>query len=522
MSSSKAGNKCSLPHCGRSRRSFPEMKLFRFPYFDSPLFKEWVEKCNIDEQFVERSPLLFLCDRHFTLDCIGKKYLKRGAVPSLHLFDSNESISIEERQYCVGNEDIDLSLLRSPPSKYRRLQSPPSLCTNCQKNIKNEAYYRKMYFKLFKKLNTTKKEIRKLKSKNETLKRRIKIIEKKINDTKPIDDEIDGLNINPNEKTFCKILIKQNRGTDARWEDREKSFAQSIYYRSTSSFLFLRNTLKLNLPNPSSLSRWSDIKNLQPGNNVCIYNALEAAVHKMQPVERECILLFDEVSIRRNLTYNNCADVIDGVVDLGYERMNEMGTQVCVFMLRGIVKNWKFVLNYVVTATSVKGDILQKLLISILDLMTNMGLNVRAVTCDQGPNNRKCYELLGASSENPYFFHKTNKVYLLYDIPHIFKSLRNAFIKADFKTPDGVARFDVVREIFELEHGRATKITKLTMSHLNPTNFEKMRVSIAVQTLSHSVSVAIKSVNEKRQFKRTQSEIATSTSAFIKKLYSYF
>lgn len=64
---------------------------------------------------------------------------------------------------------------------------------------------------------------------------------------------------------------------------------------------------------------------MQPGNNLCIYNALTETVQKMQHFERECILIFDEVSIRKNLTYNKCADVIDGVADLGYERVNQMG-----------------------------------------------------------------------------------------------------------------------------------------------------------------------------------------------------
>lgn len=124
-----------------------------------------------------------------------------------------------------------------------------------------------------------------------------------------------------------------------------------------------------------------------------------------------------------------------------------------------------------------------------------MGLSVRVVTCDQGPNNRKCYELLGGSSTNPYFYHQNSKIY--------------------FRTPDGLARFDVVREIFELEHSKVTKMTKLTTCHLNPNSFEKMRVCLAVQTLSHSVAAAIECANGNRQMSRTSPEIAASTSKFI-------
>lgn len=72
----------------------------------------------------------------------------------------------------------------------------------------------------------------------------------------------------------------------------------------------------------------------------------------MNFIEKECILIFDEISIRKNLTYNNNSDIIDGLVDIGSERIDEIGSQICIFMLRGIIHNWKFVLNYFVTASS--------------------------------------------------------------------------------------------------------------------------------------------------------------------------
>lgn len=142
---SKAGNKCSLPHCCRSKRVYPEMKLFRFPNFDSPLFKVWAEKCHFDEEFVANFPLLFLCDKHFSSDLIGKRYLKRGAVPTLNI-TNNDSADIGETQ-----KEVDLSMLKSPPRKRKRSESPISKCFNCQKNVENEAFYRKMYFNLLKK-----------------------------------------------------------------------------------------------------------------------------------------------------------------------------------------------------------------------------------------------------------------------------------------------------------------------------------------------------------------------------------
>lgn len=54
-----AGNKCCLPHCDRSKRNFPNLKIFRFPYCNDILLKAWIEKCNFDESFLERSQTLY-------------------------------------------------------------------------------------------------------------------------------------------------------------------------------------------------------------------------------------------------------------------------------------------------------------------------------------------------------------------------------------------------------------------------------------------------------------------------------
>ena len=55
--SSISGTKCCLPHCGKSKRSIPGLKIFRFPYSNTVLLKQW---CNFDEYFLERSPTLYI------------------------------------------------------------------------------------------------------------------------------------------------------------------------------------------------------------------------------------------------------------------------------------------------------------------------------------------------------------------------------------------------------------------------------------------------------------------------------
>lgn len=70
----------------------------------------------------------------------------------------------------------------------------------------------------------------------------------------------------------------------------------------------------------------------------------------MSKRDRQAVLTFDEITIKRDLEYNEAFDLIDGFQHLfNDERINLIGKQVCVFMFRGLFCNWKYVLNYFVS-----------------------------------------------------------------------------------------------------------------------------------------------------------------------------
>jgi len=105
-----------------------------------------------------------------------------------------------------------------------------------------------------------------------------------------------------------------------------------------------------------------------------------------------------------------------------------------------------------------------------------------------------------------------------------FKSIRNNFLKTKLKNPDGLADFDVTREVYELK--QETRMTTLTRSVVNPNRFERRmqeyRYVLAAQTFSLTVAAAIKTCNQKRQFHHISVEVAASTAAFVQKFNDYF
>lgn len=84
-----------------------------------------------------------------------------------------------------------------------------------------------------------------------------------------------------------------------------------------------------------------------------------------------------------------------------------------------------------------------------------------------------------------------DKIYCMFDFPHLVKSLRNGWLKCDLKTSDGNASFQVIRELYEMEANATTKMCpKLTRQHIFPNSFEKMRVKFATQIFSKTVAAA--------------------------------
>jgi len=124
-----------------------------------------------------------------------------------------------------------------------------------------------------------------------------------------------------------------------------------------------------------------------------------------------------------------------------------------------------------------------------------MKLTVIAVVCDQGVSHRNCMTTLGVTPEQPYFtVGSSHKVYVMYDMPHLVKNIRNNLLRYDFVL-DGseTVSFDHILELFRLDGSTLRLAPKLTKQHVDPQVFKRMNVRLAAQVLSHSLGTAIHS-----------------------------
>jgi hypothetical protein len=142
--------------------------------------------------------------------------------------------------------------------------------------------------------------------------------------------------------------------------------------------------------------------------------------------------MFDEMSIREHLQFNQKIDCIDGFEDLGrHGRTSNIANHALVFMLRGLRKRWKQPVAYYLTRGSTKGEMLLDFLMEFLDACHNEGLVVVATICDMGASNVRALKLLGVSEKTPFFRFRDQEIAAIIDPPHLLKCTRNLFLKHD-------------------------------------------------------------------------------------------
>lgn len=74
---------------------------------------------------------------------------------------------------------------------------------------------------------------------------------------------------------------------------------------------------------------------------------------------------------------------------------------------------------------------LKDIILKIAEQLLENNIEVVAITCDQGASNRAAYEALEVNADQPYIIVKGRQIVCLYDVPHLFKSVRNNLMSHD-------------------------------------------------------------------------------------------
>lgn len=121
--------------------------------------------------------------------------------------------------------------------------------------------------------------------------------------------------------------------------------ALSMYYSiGGKGYRFCRYLFPL----PSVLTLNRMIKNipLTPGLGPAIEKHMATLASKMTKKQKVCVLLWDEVHLKRSLSYSKKAGNIIGHEDWGTNRTYKTANHALVFMLRGIDSGWTIPLSF--------------------------------------------------------------------------------------------------------------------------------------------------------------------------------
>ena len=257
---------------------------------------------------------------------------------------------------------------------------------------------------------------------------------------------------------------------------------------------------------PSLPYRWISEIEAEPGISLAAMYMLKTQRTKDPINYKECSLMIDAMAIRKHLDWNNKQQKHVGFVDLGDgDRSTYKGhaTEALVIMAVGLRKPWKipaaFYLIHGISAEKQK-----EMITSVIKELHAIKITVKALVGDGHPTNVKTYKLLGCDlrpnslkTSFPHPCDATINVYTFFDVSHLMKNVRGALhALTTIKTPSGEATWAHIEQLHQLQQQEGlVAANKLTNKHVHFEN-QKMKVKLAVQTLSASVAAALLYAND--------------------------
>lgn len=411
----------------------------------------------------------------------------------------------------------------TPQKKKKKLNSPiPKMVTPTRK--------RKLNIQENKAVDTPQKKKLKLRLARKNLKlKRISSHVSKLKSNKvslkisaPLENQIKNFQF-PSKASEVMCLNQFKKTGDRKiWSPDAKKLALDIFHSSPSGYKAMLANKIVN-PSISTVRRWIGKFSCPPGFNSSIFEGLEKKFKDESEVIKYCALLLDEMSIKECLEYDKNRDFIEGFEDLGeLGRKNQVANHVLVLMARGIYGKWKTPIAYFLSKGGVRRKNLSAIIKQCLQELFAVGLVPKAVVCDQGSNNRGAFKDLGVTLDSPFFHLNQKKIVAIYDIPHLFKSIRNNMLNGNFVTPDGkmISFLDIKSTYLIDKKSKSSRaLTKITDSHINPVGTEKMSVKKAVQVLSHSMASTMRTAVNTGQL---ESGTALATADFIEMANNLF
>lgn len=298
---------------------------------------------------------------------------------------------------------------------------------------------------------------------------------------------------------FLKEQLELSVCKQPRYSSETFLWASLLFFSFPGAYAYLRNSSVLTLPHPSYLRKLSADMKSEEGLKASQIHYLKEKSKCLKPHERIVNVLFDEIHIMQKVTYRG------GRLE-GFSEAHDIARRIQAFMLTSIFsENEDIVALYPVK--SLNAEELKKLTLQVLKVLHECGYVVLSLICDNNRVNRNSFHLLCDGDIKPYIdnpFNPTEKIFLLFDSVHLFKSVRNnwlnqandeqSFIFPYIEDPKLILCANL-KDLKDLHFSEETSIVKLAPSLskkvLFPSSIERQNVSLAVRLFDEKNIVAL-------------------------------
>lgn len=244
----------------------------------------------------------------------------------------------------------------------------------------------------------------------------------------------------------------------------------------------------------------------KPGLNTSLLDMLQQRKKEDPAKFGQVCLMVDAMAIRRQVQYDSHTQTMTGFVDLG-DGIDEtsVASEALVFMVVGLQGHWKMPIAYFFIST-LTPDTQKVLLQHALEALHERGIKVLCVTMDGHLSNISMCTMLGCQLKlNPleplqtFFAHPSTgeRVFVMMDPCHMLKLARNMLqAYSSIISPAGTVRWSYISELNDVQEREGLHAAnRITRKHINFST-QKMKVSLAAQTLSRSVGKALQMLEE--------------------------
>ena len=237
------------------------------------------------------------------------------------------------------------------------------------------------------------------------------------------------------------LLTKKGHCSRNKFPDELRSFAMTLQFYSSKAYEFVHKTFHLALPHKSQIRNWYTKVPAEPGFTKAAFLALQTAVCASNKIGHQvlCSLMLDEMAIKKQVQWDG--KKFRGFVDLGNGIDNDdslpLARDALVLMVVSINSNWKVPCGYFFI-DGLSGVERSNSVRICLKKLFDVGVKVVSLTCDGPSYNFAMLSELGARLKPnnllPWFPNPRNsceKVYVLLDVCHMLKLLRNTLADLD-------------------------------------------------------------------------------------------